>query len=551
MHKVKLLVDSMRQEFFASPIPRSRPTSLELRLIKEGKGEAFEAEYAAGKVRINAESPLAAAYGMHQMQAAIESGHLSEFLGTSSPRFPLRVLWVGADMYLSLNDQIKVGVPYFFSKLQGIERFCQVAISLGFNAIIFGEKNSENLKRCQSSHETLDFSVISACLHAFGLKVIVKPTWDLGECRSPTNQAYRKKILDGLKVFVSNRGDGCDFIFWNSEIDHPSFLQSPDSRNIPAAELLEKEMQMLEEALGKAASLIYCVPVSLQTAQRRSKDLISLSQAAGSHTFLAFSAVCGPAYEDHLPPHPLWEMLRSFPYKLDTPLLPIVNLGGINQGEGLWPALPFDIYQRFFSKLYRHAFAGAISLVNHLPSERGILHGSLWIGGQMLWRERSADALAETWFYAFRKELNALRHLHVFAEVRRLILDLSALKSLLVHKDQEKISSDECRTLAEHLIAVLQRLFIYMGKELSVSVFSDYFLYFNRDARRIILSFLQQHHAPLAKLLVGSDSMDSFWTQTSHLYGDAKVIFLDSPFVNPNDSKMIAVYRENRLLFDP
>ena len=196
MRKVKLLVDSMRQEFSASP--NVKQPALELRVVKEGKGESFYAEYAAGKVRIDAESPLAAVYGIHQISAAVKSGHLPEFLGNNTPRFPLRCFWVETEQYLPITSQIQVGIPQFFSKLAWLERFCREVIALGFNAIVLGDKKDSNGIHSQSFDGSISFKQLCSTLHAFGIKVIVKPTWKDLENRCPLHQPIREKIFEGI-----------------------------------------------------------------------------------------------------------------------------------------------------------------------------------------------------------------------------------------------------------------------------------------------------------------------------------------------------------------
>ena len=210
------------------------------------------------------------------------------------------------------------------------------------------------------------------------------------------------------------------------------FFKSQEAHDIPLIELLTEEMQLLEDSLKGIGSLIFFLPVTESSVERRGKDLIALSQAAGPGTILAFSSVSGRVHRDHKAPHPVWKLLRSLPYKITTPLLPIVNLGGIKHGEGLWPSLPFDLYDSYLSRMHRHQFAGAIALVNHLPSGMGMLHGSLWIGGQILWREMSSDLLAETWLSAFRNAGDQAKELiQNLTQVRTLVLELSHSKTVM------------------------------------------------------------------------------------------------------------------------
>ncbi len=486
MHKAKLLVHTMCQEFLARDKIMWRASFQE-----KGKGEGYQASFRAGTVNIVGESPLGAAYGLSQLKAGLTSGHLMECLGEIHPAFSLRPLWLEE-------------VPHNLMS----EHFCRRLIELGYNSVII------------NGEQTGDFTAQSSFLHGYGLNLIV--------CANQVKQ-------------------GADYLLWKSQHDQPDFNAASD---LTHAEKLEKEMRQLEKSLPKGTGLIYFLPfLEYVEPEKQAQWLYRLSLVAGPHTILAFSNVAGEPTADDRPPHPFWDRLRLLADRCTTPLLPILNSGSVKQGEGLWPTLPVDTMDRCFAQMIHHNFVGVAGLARRLPPSYGLLHCALWIAGQRLWRHQSTHQLAKTWALAYRSDWNFSRDLNSLKRLRDIAVELNGLTTSIRKGQTLTISLDECRAIAEGIGGQLQRNQMALGGQVgTLTTLADYFRYFYRDARRMILFFLQEYHAPLAKMLAGGDSHESFWTQMGEGQGHqekVKITFYQEPHLNAQDQRMVAVYREN------
>ncbi len=96
--------------------------------------EGFESSYEGGVLRLQAETPLGAAFGIAQLARAARAGHLAEWLGKRQPFFVLR--------------PVRLRTP-----VSQWELFCEQLVMLGYNAVV-------------SSDAPLELC------HAYGLQVI-------------------------------------------------------------------------------------------------------------------------------------------------------------------------------------------------------------------------------------------------------------------------------------------------------------------------------------------------------------------------------------------
>lgn len=294
-----------------------RKPSLSWRFNPSLLAEEFHTFYAGGILRIDAGSDSALLLALQQVVTGLLSGHFAEFLGEFNPRFPLRPLKLP---------------PGPYPKEWGSR-----ILRLGYNAVIV---------------EGSEFS----CFLEYGLKVFVSGN-DLSQLK------------------------GADGIFWESSLLNPEFFLHPKAKEMTIAELVQEEMKKIEkEAKGKG--VIYYIPAADEmVALQQASWLETLCDEAGNQTFISFPAVCGNPVYDHLKPHPFWEVLRRAPDVSSTPLMPIINIGAVCQGEGLWPSFSFDLMQERFD---RHHFGGIIGLCNEVPEKKGLLHLNLWVASMWM-----------------------------------------------------------------------------------------------------------------------------------------------------------------------
>lgn len=565
MYKAKLLANELLHESLQK---QGKESFKIFWSSKNGKSENFISTYEKGTIRIEAESPLAGAYAISQMQIAAESGHLIEFLGPSQPRFLLRPIWVGCGPEMISPEGIGVALPRFFTSTQQDKTksalFCRRIIELGYNAVILGSHDGSQIVLNPNSFA--EVAAFCDVLQDHGLKAIIKPNFfskelpkKIGHC--PLSKSYQQAIISGFYALFE-RIANVDFLFWEGSFLHSDFTQDPSARDATLSELIRAEILFLEKNLPSKVSLIYFIPApDLLAAKQQAKWMSSLCDYVGKGTIISFPAIAGNCFADHLPPHPFWEELRKSPDISATPLLPLVNVGSISQGEGLWPSPTLDLIEKYYSRLYRHRFAGVVALANVLPKKGGMLDCSLWVASQALWRNQSSIQLAETWFHAHRPEWDFSDNIGVLQSMRQLVIELSFLRSLTCETKRDDYSSEDCRLMTESILARLKELQRRIEKLERRQPFkrkenpslTDYLSVFARDAQRIILHFLQCFNLSYPYVLGGEELQESFWMQISPggglgIRSAAKISFFDEPKSGAVGSRMEAIYQENRFL---
>lgn len=511
MKKLLDLCDSILAKH-GKAIPR-----IELRVKNHFSNEQYSCSYAGGVVQLDAESSLAAVFGLSTLIMGIKSGHLSECLGENKPRFPLRLLWFKGEFPQK-------------NLLADTDRFCGRLLEIGYNTILFGLGDL-------SYEHVEDFCI--ACAE-YGIKVFVKPQWSFKQ-RCPIDAAYVADIQSKLSKLVKT-APTLHGIFWEGGLFHPDDYHHPKARDATHFEMIHAEASMVEAVLG-TKKLIYSVVISdPNVANQQAEWLSELCDSVGTHTSIAFSAVAGDPCEDHLEPHPFWATLRKSIDVSGTPLMPIVNIGSVGQGEGLWPSLSLDLSDRYLSQCVRHHFGGIIGVVNSLPVRGALLECSLWVASQMQWKKTSAGLLAETWFKAQRPELNFEKMVDPVMQLRDIAIELSFLRSFQKEQPRDRMTTDESRALSESLLVRLAKLQILFEKEEKNRTFAsdkpswnDYFQIFALDARRLISQFMQTFH--ISGLDRSEDKGEGFWV-------GPKANFLDQPSRGIKGSRKELIHSE-------
>lgn len=335
----------------------------------------------------------------------------------------LRPLWLKSDRLVPLNDQIAVPVPSAW--LQSPFECSARLRELGYNALLLGLRDAD--EPVTESSE----------LH-FEIPVLIKPHLDARGC--PLDPKWRAR-LSRLLDYLCQRVPNMHAVVWESGLLDPSYSQHPDATQ---ADLVREEMQVVEQAVAGRARLIFYVPA--QQAKRQAGWIPFLCDEAGKDTAIAFSAVNGPPWQDHLPLHPFWEVLANSPDVSSTHLMPIVNLGMVGLGNGLWPCVPFDLFERCLARCVRHRFAGPIVLADQLPGKGGALECSLWMGAQG--NDVSAELLAQKWLSKRRSDLEYEAWAGLMRKTREIAIEMRTL--------EEMKSNEHKRLLLESLAARLK-----------------------------------------------------------------------------------------------
>lgn len=533
--------------------------------ISEKKGgEGYCSTYDQGLIHIQAESPIAAAYGINRMKIASACGHIGEYLGRTTPRFPLRPMWVGCGSETTTPQGIELALPYVISSgfdQQKAVLFCRRVVELGYNAVIIG--NHVPSTKVMSGGSLQDLNQFCHLLQNYGIKVILKPNLNIkghqkNGSRCPVDTCYSDFLIPAMKSLCDSI-PCIDFIFWESCLLYPEFTRHDKARDLSLPEIVAAEARLIEEAIPADVSLIFFIPSpNALTAKQHSLWMPSFCDEVGKNTIVSFSAVAGDYFQDHQVPHPFWDQLRQSPDVSSTLLLPIVNVGSVFHGEGLWPALPFDLFEKYYSRLHRHHFAGVVTLVNRLPKSSALLDCSLWTASQLLWRNDSPGQLIETWFQAHRPDWDVALHIDTFRSIRQIVVDLSYLRSLKTESHHDMMSSEECRLMSESLLIRLKELQMRMEKsdrkkirKYMMTSSSDYMQVFVRDAQRIVLNFLQYFNLSCPYAIGNEALQESFWMHATSSGGQGlrsgtKATFFDEPLQGPAGSAMEAIFHENR-----
>lgn len=507
--------------------------------IKEKNGEGYTSVYAGGKLLITANSPLAQAYAISQMGAAVQAHHLADYLGASAPLFPLRPLWLKATTEIMLTEHLSLHLPEFMLAEDAqlvLPRLCKRIIECGYNSILIGTYQSNWELTSNPAALTLDLKSIIQQLHDHGIQVILKPNF-----KTDISTKALGKSQHDLEVAISElfqQYPKIDGLFWESLWQTNAYLEDEDALDSTDAEIALSEIEVLENCIQERAKLIFymAAPVAgKKESLRQAKWIVSLLDDMKKNSILAFNAVSGSAFDDHASDNALWEILRESPDCSSTPLMPILNVGLVKQGEGLWPVTNFDLLERFLPRCTRHPFAGVVSISSHLPQAGSVLDCNLWVAGQSLWRVIPPALLAETWFKAFRPEENSTFCLQAMKIARSIALNLTALS-------KKTLAADEAKVYGDGLMASVKLLNWLWGKESCAGTsvrpsIKDHLVFFSRDVKQLLGSFLPTYNLPLSYHSAQEEPSASFWSHE-----------LDTPHRGHKNSTMEAIYLENRYL---
>lgn len=475
---------------------------------------------------------------------------------THKNSFLLRPLWLASPIQINISESLSIFFPENLSHADSTQydHFCAKIIELGYNAVVFADQRQGIKTQKGISSPKLD--ALGKCFRRHGIQWFVKPQircHDLPKC--PLNPAYKSLIQESIKSVHENCPE-IGGIFWESSLNEEDYFAHPSAKYSLQSDLVQEELRWVEEAFKGTKSLIFFIPCPhIEAARRHSRWLSQLHENAAKNSIIAFSAVAGSPFDDHLPPHCFWQHLSLPSAPSVMSMMPIVNCGGINQGEGLWPSLVFDQFEGYFSRVRRHGFAGVLTLAGHVPPGRGFLDCNLWVGGQLQAKESSLELLLEEWFRAHKQPIDYHYHRELFRKIRSIVLELSFLRSLVKEKRRDILSLEEAKIYADSLVAQLKHLSLLVLKlekpkktSVPVPALSDYFDYFVRDARRIV-AYFAQHFNISSSLQLSEDNQASFWTQTgTGLKYAAKIQLLDHPLQGEPGTLMEYIFKENRHL---
>ena len=504
--------------------------------IEKHADEIYSCENNKKTLHLKAANLRTAYFGMHNLAIGIKSGHLAEHLGENKPRFAWRPLSIVKTREHIINPEISLFLPNFTKT--GWDDLCVRTIELGFNSLLFPISQS-----MESSTSNPSVQNIFRTIQEYGLKIIVQPKFKFNAF-SPFEIRYANTLNQNFQSLLKLYPE-IDGVFWESQAILSETSNPGLFRDVTQQDLVEAEIKSLEKAIGpEKRRLFFYIPApNYEKAKQQAKWISQICDNVSANTIIAFSSVAGGHFADHLPPHPFWNTLRESPDISATPLMPLVNIGSVNLGEGLWPSLSLDLIEDYISRCYRHSFAGAILQIANMPKRGALLDGALWTTSQYLWKERPPHLLLATWFLARRPELNIMFHRNLLIETRELVRLLSKIIS------EPPQTNAEGKMIAEHLLVRLNYLQFAFEAEKQKPIYpkiswSEYFKPFARDAKNIIHHYMLQHQIHLPSMRKEEHFDLGFWTKN----GSHAKILLDEPFSAFDEkSPMRAILNENRL----
>lgn len=498
-----------RVHLLAHEIISQTEGKLHLTSMGSGRGEGYCCNVWRKRIYIEADGPLAAAYAAMQLKMADSSGFLADGLGQVAPRFPQRWLWLAGTQIFQVSPGVGVGLPASMSKALSEEQqknFAARLIRLGFNGVIFGEVASPGA--CTLGPAASDSNLLPSLvkvLHGFGIKVGIKPV-------KLTQLSALETLLQSFPI---------DAILWESAPQRDA-----SNKEATKADLHRNELTRLEKILSPfPCQLLYSMrPSSPSEAAAQAPWLAELPDEAGSHTSIAFSAVAGPYTADYLAPNPLWDHLQRRHDPSSTPLLPILNMGSVGSGDGLWPAPPFDLLTRYLPRLYRHPFGGAIVLTKSLPLDGTPLDAALWVCGNALFSPtHTPEVLINIWLQASHPQIDGELWRSACGDGREAIKEtyllLAALREyetsgkeifsreeLLCHGNKALCCLHAARQQYNKITAQQKR-----ARPGSVTI-EEYGGSFFCDVRRLLLLATQSRNITIPGLLTSEEQHPAFWT---------------------------------------
>lgn len=489
-------------------------------------------EYSASSGEVHS-SPNSVAW------VAAKGGFSADLAASSEKPYPVRALWPAAHDVVRVADGVFLGVPGFLNNLD-IAPYCKRLSELGYNAIVIGSYN-DVVPNAQPGH----WDAICGPLHAHGIEVFVKPT--LAEGLYPHDTKVVAHCQHRLLQWLQNTEVLPDGVLWASKAEEERYHHNPKARDLLLYDLLMSEVTALQESLGDVPLLFYIPHTSSGFAARIAPLMNRLSDDVSPTTTLVFSSVAGLPQASWQALHPLWDVLRRVPDVSATPFLPICNAGLVGLGGGFWPLLATKEVDQVSSRMGRHHFAGAIHLANSIPALRGLSAASLWSAAQSLVYHKPAELMKDLWLEAYHPALRQPTAGEDFAIAHDIAMSLARLLGFPCR--QPPAVTEWLRYSVDKVLAAINELKVRTDGD---SDYSRLFLYFLRDARRIVVATAQRLGVPVMNAVANDDFKPGFWTciaskpLTPSAFGDAVTIF-DTPVRDVSDPFRVAIYDDNCL----
>ncbi len=321
------------------------------------------------------------------------------------------------------------------------------------------------------------------------------PVWV--HLQSPAVSPFADEYPDAIFERLESLEKGAHGILW--EVPYQRW---EGDRDYTDYDLLLRQLQTVEAATDLPL-IFYPSAKDPRVVQRMAQWLEDLALDVGAGTTLAFSAVAGLPTDDHLPLHPFWQRISTMNH---APLMPIVNVGAVEQGESLWPTYTDDRVAEVAAHATGPGFLGWMALAPSVPNAGCVLDANLWVAAQAFAGGRPASLLLEEWMRA--QELLPSEELPIARRVRRVHLQLREL--LAARASGEITDAEPERVRVQSLLGQLNEIALDSGETGGIRPLLPYFV---RDSKRLLYQHMQANNISIPNVFSGDDMQESFWTQ--------------------------------------
>jgi hypothetical protein len=497
--------------------------------------QSYHSQLWRGKLSVRAETPLSAAYGVCRSLIAWR-GQVTEWLGDQQPRYENRLLWIEGDVEIKLDPALTIVLPrHLVSSSLSItleERIvilCRKAIEMGFNGLILGALFAEVLQSGDLPRS--ECLLIDQVIAGFGLRFFIMPL--------ASDESIDYSTL--FDVFPAC----CGVVYRCVKL-----AKQPESTT--QLEKLVMQVNCVRQAVPDSKELLCYLPQDILTCQkyRYSGVWSQLCDQLPGNTTLVFSATAADPPSLAVSMHPFWNELRCSLDVSGVPLLPLLNVGAIGCGGGLWPLSLANEIENTIAKCRRHYFSGVIAIIPAMPKDGSLAHSNLWVTAQRLWRgEASASELMALWFDVYRPDVDYTKAMPLLTEATALALEVTSLFSVSIAKSHE-----QWRAALESAFARLKNLSCQMWEELHHAVLAslpslkDCFEPFYVEMRRLLFQLMLVQQVSLPQIVEDGDLSAGFWTKLNAVRGQsvragAEIAYVKSCQVDDLPSNLQFVYR--------
>lgn len=469
---------------------------------KQNPHAAYGTEVHQGGVHLSCKSKALAEQLHSGFLLAAKAGHVAA-LKEAPPVVADRWLWLPGERVAHLREGFSIALPACITERdlanpeEKAKRLKSKLFALGYNGLIFGARR--DLPAGEAFVGAPFLGPLLKALHQLGVETALQPTLRKetfgGSC--PVNPSYSRKVKEGLSSWLQREGEAPKALLWWSRSADRSFHHDPAAGEYLQNELILEELRMVEKAVAGKCKLFFYLNQSWEGKEKavRQNCLKLLCDESEKGTQILFSATASEPTKVTEISHPFLKDLREREGALHTQLLPIVNLGGVGQGEGLWPC----VYVREASKLFQNHSGGMIALANTLPELDSLLGASLWSGAQTLLKKGSPESHFETWLQALRPH---------WKDEDRLALSEASLLAAGLKEIQQSKSDEGLKNRLSALIfreRVLQQFEVQPDQKLLLTAFA-------RDFKRIVGYIANQKGVALGAMIEGDINGPGFWT---------------------------------------